>query len=637
MKNYLLLFFILLFHFSFSQNDVIQQSIDYLLSGKQDEMVNTEEVTEQLRIFLNHPVNINIADADSLSKLPLINNEQAKKIVDYREKNGKFTSIYELKHLQFNLELIKLLSHYFKTDAPPPAKPDVLFILRTQSTIEDQKGYADTNKNGYTGDASKFYSRFKYTTKKISFGFTAEKDPGESFYDKYQPNGFDFYSGFVQYKQKKSNLIIGDFTVNTGQGLVLSNGYRNSFTTSPLYANLFQNQNRPYTSSNENSFFRGFSYRRKIEKVIVQPFISYKKMDTSINNGNITTLLHSGYHRTTSELNKKDNATEFSCGSSTLFERKNATIAINNLIYKYNLPYVPDSSYYKPNFSQSGWQYINSIDYSIDYKNFNFFGEIAASKQFKWAVINGILISLNEQISTSLRFRYYDPYFVNPYAASYSQSSGIKNETGSDMTILWNITSGKQLNLSYDVFSHPWLRYGITHATRGKEFSLLYQATVNDQLNFYFRYQNKESDHKFQQLRAHLNWNYAFNSTLSLRSEIHFSNGKYSWLSYLNIAHQSKNLPFKIYLRYSLFNISDYESRIYTYENDLLYSSSIPFFDGGGNRIYTMINYPVNKNLSLCLRAATALYDSKNSLGSDKDLIQGNHKTEVKLQLVWKN
>ncbi|MCX6182496.1 MAG: helix-hairpin-helix domain-containing protein [Bacteroidetes bacterium] len=637
MKIHLLLFFLSLHQFSFSQNDIIQESIDYLLSGNQDEMVNTEEIIEQLRVFLNKPVNINIADADSLSQLPLITSEQAKKIIEYREQNGNFSSIYELKHLQFNQELIKLLSHFFKVDTPPIPKADMIFLIRTQLILENQKGYDESSSNHYTGNSSKIYSRFRYNSGHINFGFTTEKDPGESFYDQYQPYAFDFYSGFAQYKQKKSQLIVGDFTVNTGQGLAISNGYRNSFTTSPLYANLFQNQSRPYTSSDENSFFRGLCFRKQLGKFTAQTFLSYKKNDASLNNGNIATLLNTGYHRTLTELNKKDNITEISFGNSLLYQGKNKSISFNNLFYKYSLPYIPDSTYYKANFSQIGWQYVNSIDYSIDFKNINLFGEIALSKQLKAATIHGITISLNEQLSASLRFRYYDPNFTNPYAASYSQSSGIRNETGTDINVLWNVNSNQQLNLSFDVFSHPWLRYGIAHPTQGKEFSLLYQNTFSDQMNFYFRYQFKESDQKYQQLRAHLNWNYAFQSILSLRNEIHFVNGKYSWLTYVSIAHQPKNLPFKIHLRYSLFNVADYDSRIYTYENDLLYSSSLPFFDGGGNRIYSMINYPINKNMSLCLRASMSLYDNKNSIGSDKDLISGNHKSEVKIQLLWRN
>ncbi|MFM7021694.1 MAG: ComEA family DNA-binding protein [Flavobacteriales bacterium] len=629
-----LLFFLFLSHSTFAQSEVIQQSIDYLLSGKQDGMVNTEDVAEQLRLFLHKPANINSVDADSLSRLPLITYDQAKKIVEYRRQNGNFQNIYELKHLQFNLELIKLLEHFLKVDAPPQPKSDVLFLIRAQNILEAQKGYSE---NHYTGSSAKVYTRFRCNSEKISFGFTTEKDAGESFYDPHQPHGFDFYSAFLQYKNKKTQLIAGDFTVNSGQGLVLSNGYRNSFITSPLYANLFQNQSRAYTSSDENSFFRGLCYRKKIKNFVVQPFLSYKKIDASLNNGQITTLLNTGYHRTLSELGKKDNATEITFGSSLLYTRKNSSIAFNALLYKYNLPYIPDSTYYKPNFTQSGWQFVNSIDYSIDFKNMNFFGEIGVSKQFKIATISGVVFSLNEELSTSLRFRYYDPSFVNPYAESYSQSAGIKNEMGADFTILWNISPEKQLSLSYDIFSHPWLRYGIKEPTQGKEFSLLYQSKVNDQLNFYMRYQNKTADQNYQKVRAHLNWNYAFRSTLSLRSEMHFSDGKSSWLSYLNIAHQPENMPFKIHLRYSLFNISNYESRIYTYENDMLYCSSTPFFDGSGNRLYGMISYPANKNIALSLRASISLYNNKNTIGSDKDEIDGNHKSEVKLQLIWKS
>jgi|GEM_PF-2907660 len=633
MKKYLFLIFSITTHLLNAQ-EAIQLSLDYLLTGKQEELFATEVIAEQLRLLLHQPIDINTADIETFLKLPLLNADQAQKIVSYRTQNGKYYDLYELKHLQFSAELIKVLSFYLKINALPPSAADVFVLARYQTVLEKQKGYADSS--AYLGTADKFYTRFRLSDEKINFGFTAEKDPGEPFLSKYEPQGFDFYSAFAQFKSKQMQFIIGDFTVNTGQGLTFSNGYRNSFTSSPLYANLFQNQIRPYTASDENSFFRGLCYHKKIDNWILQPFVSYKKIDATISNGNISTLLTSGLHRTTSELIKKDNATEFSTGCSVLYARPIGSVAFNTLAYTYNLPYIPDSSYYKANFSQRGWQFINSIDYTFDYKNVNFFGEFATSAALKFATIHGVVLTFNEQLSASVRLRYYDPFFVNPYAASYAQSAGIKNESGCDINLLYNLTSNQQITLSYDNYIHPWLRYGIKQPTRGDELSILFQSTVNDQLNFYLRFQNKNNDAQTQMLRAHLNWNFSLLSTFSARCEMHFMNNKYSWLSYFNIAHKPINWPIHIYFRYCIFNVSDYDSRIYTYENDLLYSASLPFFDGGGNRAYTMVSWRINRNLSFNLRLSISAYDNKNSLGSDKDVIAGNHKSEFKLQLLWK-
>jgi hypothetical protein len=619
---------------SLNAQEAIQLSLDYLLSGRQEELVQTEVVAEQLRLLLHQPIDINTADIETLSKLPLLNADQAQNIVSYRTQNGKYYNLYELKHLQFSAELIKVLSFYLEINAQAPSTSDVFALLRYQRILEKQKGYADSS--AYLGTADKLYIRFRLSDEKINLGFTAEKDPGEAFLNKYEPNGFDFYSAFAQYKNKKTQFIIGDFTVNTGQGLTFSNGYRNSFTTSPLYANLFQHQIRPYTASDENSFFRGLCYSKKIGNWVLQPFVSYKKIDATISNGNINTLLTSGLHRTTSELNKKDNAIEFSTGSSVLYAIHKGSVGFNTLAYTYNLPYLPDSTYYNANFSQRAWQFINSIDYTFDYKNFNFFGEFATSAALKLATIHGAVLTFNEQLSASVRLRYYDPFFINPYAASYAQSTGVKNESGCDISLLYNVTSNQQITLSYDNYTHPWLRYGIKQPTRGDELSILFQSTVNKQFNFYLRFQNKKNVSQMQVLRAHLNWNISLLSTLSARSEVHFMNSKYSWLTYFNIAHKPSNWPIHLYFRYCIFNVSDYAARIYTYENDLLYSASLPFFDGGGNRAYTMISYPIHRNLSFNFRFSISAYDNKNSLGSDKDIIATNHKSEFKLQLLWK-
>ena len=50
--------------------------------------------------FAYEKVNVNKADADELEAIPYIGKMTAKNIIDFREKNGKFTSVENLKKVK---------------------------------------------------------------------------------------------------------------------------------------------------------------------------------------------------------------------------------------------------------------------------------------------------------------------------------------------------------------------------------------------------------------------------------------------------------------------------------------------------------------------------------------------------------
>ena len=58
-------------------------------------------------------------------------------------------------------------------------------------------------------------------------GLIGEKDSGESFTWNQKSKGFDFYSAYIQVKDRGplKNLIFGDYRLQMGQGLVYGSGY----------------------------------------------------------------------------------------------------------------------------------------------------------------------------------------------------------------------------------------------------------------------------------------------------------------------------------------------------------------------------------------------------------------------------
>ena len=94
--------------------------------------------------------------------------------------------------------------------------------------------------------------------------------------------------------------------------------------------------------------------------------------------------------------------------------------------------------------------------------------------------------------------------------------------------------------------------------------------------------------------------------------------------------------PFSANLRLQYFETDDYDSRLYAYENDVLFSYSIPVFYNQGYRYYLNINYDITRKFSAWVRIAQTVNSGQSSIGSGLDEIKGNRKTELKLQMLYR-
>ena len=91
--------------------------------------------------------------------------------------------------------------------------------------------------------------------------------------------------------------------------------------------------------------------------------------------------------------------------------------------------------------------------------------------------------------------------------------------------------------------------------------------------------------------------------------------------------------PWVFTARYAIFNTDGFDSRIYAYENDVLYAFSFPFYSDKGHRTYLVARYRVNRNIDLQARIAQTFYTNRDQIGSGLDLINGNTRTEIKAQM----
>jgi len=105
------------------------------------------------------------------------------------------------------------------------------------------------------------------------------------------------------------------------------------------------------------------------------------------------------------------------------------------------------------------------------------------------------------------------------------------------------------------------------------------------------------------------------------------------FMLYQDLVYRFARIPVQLSMRYMVYRTDNYAARIYAYEDDVLYSYSIPAFFDEGNRSYLMARYNVCKNLTIWLKWGLTVLEDAATLGTGPDEIEGNAKSEAKLQL----
>jgi len=213
--------------------------------------------------------------------------------------------------------------------------------------------------------------------------------------------------------------------------------------------------------------------------------------------------------------------------------------------------------------------------------------------------------------------------------------------------------NGWTLNAYMDFYSFPFLRYRVDAPARGRDYLAQLTYKPNKVFELYVRYRNevkslnqKNGPFNFaepkwrQNLRLHFANQVTRNLQLRGRVEMNWFNRKGAdredgFLTYVDGSYQGlRRFSFNGRLQY--FETGGYNSRIYAYENDVLYSFSIPPFFNKGLRYYFNVNYDVTKEITVWLRYAATGYHDRETIGSGLDEIKGKQKSELKFQVIYR-
>jgi hypothetical protein len=638
---------------------------------KIDEQTDVALIIEDLEGFAENPININATTAAELSRLYVLNDVQIKKLLDYLTVYGPAYSIFELKTVDgFTPDLLQKMEPFIWFGPREEAKKfsDAFkygknqLLLRTLGTIQQASGYQprEDGSTPYEGNQYRYYTRYRYEARdQFSAGFTAEKDPGESFFKVSNKQGFDFYSAHVSMNINSTfeNISAGDFLVRAGQGLVLWQGYTSGKSENVLEISKTNQGIRPSTAVDENLFFRGGAATINFGKAKLSIFYSQKNDDGNVAGTDsfgyfVTSLQTSGYHRTTSEIEDKNAVRNTNYGGLFSWNFSNLKIGATLVRQKFNMPLIPATQLYNQ-FRFSGTENVTGgVDYSFIKGKYQLFGEAAVSKSKGKAFVQGAVINLNDQISFSALFRHFDKNYQALWANTFAEGSNINNESG--LYFGTKVFPVKFVSLSAysDYYRSQWINYSTAAPSTGWDVLAQADFVLSRKTEFYIRFKNEEKEVKFiqderyvnlpektQKIRVHFYHKHNENIIFKTRVEHVYYKGlekENGIMIFQDIQYIPTKFPMNISARLAWFSTDSYNSRIYAYENDLLYTFSIPAYYGNGFRTYVNLNYKISKNIDCWFKIGNTLWNDREIISSGYNEIQGNNKTELKFQLRLK-
>ncbi|HLR89783.1 MAG TPA: hypothetical protein VK040_02430, partial [Balneolaceae bacterium] len=205
-----------------------------------------------------------------------------------------------------------------------------------------------------------------------------------------------------------------------------------------------------------------------------------------------------------------------------------------------------------------------------------------------------------------------------------------------------------------DQFRFPAPRFQTHQPTSGFDWLALLEYQPRRDLSLYFlaRYKVRGEEYNSEDMYGReirllsdatrssyrLHADYQVHPKIRLRSRVDIirsmtATGKKEWglLIFQDIRfHPWSRL--QVDARATLFDTDGYNSRVFQFENDLLYVLSNAMLFDQGQRIYILLKIEASSWLDIWFKAATTVYQNRTTVGSGLNRIDGNRRSDIGVQ-----
>ena len=253
---------------------------------------------------------------------------------DYAHSSGQIVSIYELANIPgFDRESVEMIIPFITLQFK--LKNDSDSVRWRNSIISNFSVRSGNNDSSFLGSNWRILTKYKFSAGAFSGGFTMEKDPGEKLFTGMPPLP-DFLSANIAYSGNGviKRIIVGDYSARFGQGTNINTGIRKGISlVSPGYMSA-SDEIKPYTSTDENKFFRGVAVEFSIKDLDLSMFFSKNYSDATITASSdslgdyIENFYSAGVHNTPSLLQKKDVVYKLTSGIAVSYNFNNLRVGL---------------------------------------------------------------------------------------------------------------------------------------------------------------------------------------------------------------------------------------------------------------------------------------------------------------------
>ncbi|MDZ7717106.1 MAG: helix-hairpin-helix domain-containing protein [Balneolaceae bacterium] len=632
---------------------------------------NNERLTQYLQDLAANPININTATVDMLLRIPGVNLKVARGVVDYRKNVKPYESVNELTEVSglgpvtlekmrpyvtigSGLELGRALYtdyRYWTNDG------NFEVFSRYQRTLQKQAGFKRSpDDGGYLGSPFQYYQRFRYRSDHLSVNITQQKDAGERLGG---PTDFDYNSWHIALENNGQlrQLVVGDYDLSFGQGLVLWDGA--SFGKGREVIGTINRNGRgvsAYSSAQETNGFRGVAatYGGKLQ---LSGFYSYRKRTASVIAGDtIRAPQTDGFNRTQNDLEVHNNTRQELYGGHLRYELPFGFIGATGYKTVFN-KYIDGGNSIADRYDFSG---VYNSAFGIDYKFLVgpavAFGEAARSQNGGYGFITGLETPVGTNTELTLAYRNYAKDFQSILGNGFGEVSGQpQNEKGIYLGLRHTLNDKITLSAYMDQYRFPAPRFGTSQSTQGYDWLALVEVDLNRNLQFYVQGRSEIEDDEFEvtdefgrlqqrlgkakrsTLRGQLQYWVNPKVRLRTRGEVVQSrqageSTEYGYLFYQDV----RFVPgpkWTIDSRITMYSTESFDTRVYQFENDLLYVLSNEVLFGQGQRLYLLVNYEPLNFLEIWAKFGITIFEDEQVIGSGLNEINGNKRSDVGIQV----
>ena len=691
----LLILFPLLVNAQNEENDETLQDIFNAPTNIDDSDQNRwQESNDILTSMAQTPQNINEMTFDDLRQVPMLSEAQALAIINYRTLYGDLHTMAELSLIkaldQQSIQLLKKVC--YASPIPKGGKKDslslgilpndsILKAYRTRYPQTDRQWLLFTMniptyqragyKNGsYRGYALSHSLRYGYQNKRLQMAFTASQDAGEPFFAGTNKKGWDFYTGFVRLKNigVVQNLVMGHYQMSIGMGLLMNTDYRLSRTS------LFQTLSssavtlRGHSSRQQSNYMQGVAATVAIpvhgnrQMLTVTPFISYRNIDATVADTEprtITTILNTGYHRTDSEIARRNTAQQLTAGASLALTLLPFRVALNVLHVSLSDSLSPNKTQIYNRYRPAGKHFTSaSLSYGYVSTRLQMTGETAVSKAARYtetesqgmalATANSLRYKLSDTWTAFAVQRFYSYRYQSLLGKSFGDVSNCQDESGVYVGATTTMIRRLALSAYVDCIYHPWPRYGYKESSRSWDtYIQAAYTTQNVTATVRYRYREQALSPDGSIIPE---YNGSFNGTAqhTLRTSVKYSKRRWTSITQLQGTYLPSSSawgyllsegvgynvkPVNVWCSLTYFDTNNYTSRLYLTDRTVTFGQTINMVYGRGMRLNVMLQAPVTKRITTALRCNMLHYFDRQQISSALQLIDSPNQTDLQLQV----